>query len=578
MTSQPKDPSQDGHKKDHQPVNQQQHGLQPRQMGRNMGRSMERNMNRFESQSQQAASGKGGLDKTVQAKMENAFQSDFSDVNITQNSGEATNMGALAFTQGNNIHFAPGQYKPTTSEGQELIGHELTHVIQQKEGRVKANTQAKGVAVNDDPALESEADLMGKKAANGQHVIVQKKSALSVQKQQAQFPWSELLSAKGRDGLNSYIHARIASIKDRKMLAAEVWKDNADIQDFMPGAFALEVALTVLGAALGGAMGSVAGNAISKVAGEIATDAATDALKKLYEVGYDNMKKVLTASSQDLRGNAVGGLSATVDTGLKNYYVASVKSMFLSERESADDEYTNDFNSMTDEELAIMAYTLNESLNQIVGDASSIMQQLTIGYIKLQDVLYINSHANISGDSESATNKEKIRDFYKSDGDITETATRSGQLLITGPLGGIGNYNSPRISISNAIATNINQSTYRHLTGAKIKDLPFSVSFRFWGSTPNHDVIDALTLESSLCRVWFVKDGNGAIWIDMDESGQRESNGYDQGREWLARHYLDTSRELTMEEITQNAPQGARKLYDAIKDRPLNSIIDLDLF
>ncbi|PTB95586.1 hypothetical protein C9994_11045 [Marivirga lumbricoides] len=136
-------------------------------------------MNRFE-QSQQSSSTKGGLDKAVQAKMEKAFQSDFSDVNITQNSSEATNMGALAFTQGNDVHFAPGQYNPATSEGQELIGHELTHVIQQKQGRVKATSQAKGAPVNDDPALEKEADVMGKKAASGEHVIVQKKSKSEV--------------------------------------------------------------------------------------------------------------------------------------------------------------------------------------------------------------------------------------------------------------------------------------------------------------------------------------------------------------------------------------------------------------
>ncbi|GAA5033327.1 hypothetical protein GCM10011506_25410 [Marivirga lumbricoides] len=179
MAFQPKDSSQDGHGKDNQSINRQQHGLQPRQMGRSMGRSMGRNMNRFE-QPQQSSSTKGGLDKAVQAKMEKAFQSDFSDVNITQNSSEATNMGALAFTQGNDVHFAPGQYNPGTSEGQELIGHELTHVIQQKQGRVKATTQAKGVVVNDDPALENEADVMGKKAASGEHVIVQKKSKSEV--------------------------------------------------------------------------------------------------------------------------------------------------------------------------------------------------------------------------------------------------------------------------------------------------------------------------------------------------------------------------------------------------------------
>ncbi|QCK17112.1 hypothetical protein DCC35_16545 [Mangrovivirga cuniculi] len=102
--------------------------------------------------------------------MENSFGTSFSDVNVHKDSPEATKMGAKAFAQGNEVHFAPGQYNPDTKSGQELIGHELTHVVQQKQGRVKATTQAKGAAVNDDPALEKEADEMGKKAAEGKKV------------------------------------------------------------------------------------------------------------------------------------------------------------------------------------------------------------------------------------------------------------------------------------------------------------------------------------------------------------------------------------------------------------------------
>jgi hypothetical protein len=52
------------------------------------------------------------------------------------------------------------------------LGHELTHVVQQREGRVQPTKQGKGKAVNDNPSLESEADNMGKKAANGQQVDV----------------------------------------------------------------------------------------------------------------------------------------------------------------------------------------------------------------------------------------------------------------------------------------------------------------------------------------------------------------------------------------------------------------------
>ena len=42
--------------------------------------------------------------------------------------------------------------------------HEAWHVVQQKQGRVKATTQLKGEAINDDPGLEHEADVMGARA------------------------------------------------------------------------------------------------------------------------------------------------------------------------------------------------------------------------------------------------------------------------------------------------------------------------------------------------------------------------------------------------------------------------------
>lgn len=102
---------------------------------------------------------------SVQAKMETSFGEDFSDVSIHKNSVQSKDLNALAYTQGNNIHFAPGQYNPESQKGQELLGHELTHVVQQREGRVQPTVQKKGIGINDDEGLEKEADEMGEKAA-----------------------------------------------------------------------------------------------------------------------------------------------------------------------------------------------------------------------------------------------------------------------------------------------------------------------------------------------------------------------------------------------------------------------------
>jgi hypothetical protein len=102
------------------------------------------------------------LPRQVQAKLESALGAQFSDVRVHVGS-EAAAIGALAFTWGSDIHFAPGQYNPHTQQGQILLAHELVHVVQQRAGRV-SNPFGDGVAVVQDQALEAEADRLGRQA------------------------------------------------------------------------------------------------------------------------------------------------------------------------------------------------------------------------------------------------------------------------------------------------------------------------------------------------------------------------------------------------------------------------------
>ncbi len=74
------------------------------------------------------------LSKEVQQFFEPRFGYDFSNVKVhTDNvaADSAQSINALAFTSGNNIVFNNGQYAPETERGKRLLGHELTHIIQQ---------------------------------------------------------------------------------------------------------------------------------------------------------------------------------------------------------------------------------------------------------------------------------------------------------------------------------------------------------------------------------------------------------------------------------------------------------------
>ena len=100
------------------------------------------------------------------AKMEAAFGADLSAVRVHVGP-QAARIGAVAFTTGNDLYFAPGKFQPDTVTGQQLIGHELAHVIQQRQGRVRAPVS--GVAVVQDRTLEAEADRLGLIAAR--HIV-----------------------------------------------------------------------------------------------------------------------------------------------------------------------------------------------------------------------------------------------------------------------------------------------------------------------------------------------------------------------------------------------------------------------
>lgn len=105
----------------------------------------------------------------AQGRMEQGFGADLSAVRVHEGDHVST-LGALAYTQGTEIHFAPGKFDPDSPEGLQLIGHEVAHVMQQAQGRVAATAQAKGLAINDDRGLEREADELGLRVSRGERV------------------------------------------------------------------------------------------------------------------------------------------------------------------------------------------------------------------------------------------------------------------------------------------------------------------------------------------------------------------------------------------------------------------------
>jgi hypothetical protein len=109
--------------------------------------------------------------------MEAALGADFSAVRVHVGP-QAERIGAIAFTMGNDVYFAPGRFQPDTVQGKLLLGHELAHVVQQRQGRVR-NPLGGGVAIVQDRALEAEADRIGQRAAAHRGVAQAKTASFS---------------------------------------------------------------------------------------------------------------------------------------------------------------------------------------------------------------------------------------------------------------------------------------------------------------------------------------------------------------------------------------------------------------
>lgn len=113
--------------------------------------------NRAATRAARRASAPGRIPERLQAGIAALSGEDLSDVRVHVGSPEPDRIGAHAFAQRSDIHLAPGQ--------EQHLAHEAWHVVQQRQGRVRARVQARSKApIHDDPALEREADVMGARA------------------------------------------------------------------------------------------------------------------------------------------------------------------------------------------------------------------------------------------------------------------------------------------------------------------------------------------------------------------------------------------------------------------------------
>lgn len=106
---------------------------------------------------QRRPANKTGMPDSLKSGIEALSGMSMDSVRVHYNSSEPARLGALAYTMGNDIHISSGMERH--------LPHEAWHVVQQMRGIVRPTVNIDGTAVNDEPSLEREAEVMGSRAA-----------------------------------------------------------------------------------------------------------------------------------------------------------------------------------------------------------------------------------------------------------------------------------------------------------------------------------------------------------------------------------------------------------------------------
>lgn len=101
------------------------------------------------------AENKTGLPDNLRNGIEQLSGMDMSDVKVHYNSARPAQLNAHAYSEGREIHLAPGQ--------QHHLAHEAWHIVQQAQGRVSSSGRTHIGLASDEDALRVERDLLARR-------------------------------------------------------------------------------------------------------------------------------------------------------------------------------------------------------------------------------------------------------------------------------------------------------------------------------------------------------------------------------------------------------------------------------
>jgi Domain of unknown function (DUF4157) len=209
----------------------------------------------LETSINQARGGGQLMADNIREPMEMAFGADFSGVKVhTDGQSDQLNRSiqARAFTTGQDVFFRQGEYTPGSRGGQELLAHELTHVVQQSGVREQAIGDIYRISRTTEPIVQC---VLDGTAVNGQqqfqYGLVKGTYTPNDNKVDAHIE-------PGSDGQGLQKGDMLSAVQDiyQAMLARnQAGGPIGEVQMRPQGAVALKTVVELLGGALGGWFG-----------------------------------------------------------------------------------------------------------------------------------------------------------------------------------------------------------------------------------------------------------------------------------------------------------------------------------
>ncbi|HEY9802620.1 MAG TPA: DUF4157 domain-containing protein [Leptolyngbyaceae cyanobacterium] len=140
----------------------------------------------LETSINQARGGGQPLADDIREPMEQAFGADFSGVKVhtdTQSDQLNRSIQARAFTTGQDVFFRQGEYNPGSRGGQELLAHELTHVVQQNGGAVMRSLLLSSAKTTKGQTTGNNQALSAKTRLSDRTITVQPKTTKRTEKE-----------------------------------------------------------------------------------------------------------------------------------------------------------------------------------------------------------------------------------------------------------------------------------------------------------------------------------------------------------------------------------------------------------